>query len=113
MPARYAAAAEDERVAAFQPHGRFTVLRLADQQRVDAGLRHRVMAFLLADEDLAALRVGEIENGRADQPVMDDDVGGLDQAQCTDGQQFRISRSRANDMDDTLALHNAIIPIPE
>lgn len=67
----FAAAAKYERVAPFEPDDNLALLCLANEQCVDSGLRHRVMVLALADEDLAAQRIGQRENGVADQPVVD------------------------------------------
>ena len=70
-----AAAAEDERVAALEPHDaacRRSVSR--DQERVDRLLRHRVAAALLGDGDTLRPRRDSAAR-RADQPVMNDDIG--------------------------------------
>ena len=52
----FAAAAEHERISALEPDDAFTAPRCADHQAVDLGLRDRMAARALADEE--SLRAG-------------------------------------------------------
>ena len=62
-----AAAAEHERIAALQPHDATSAPGGANHQRVNRGLRHRVPAGALADEE--ALRPPRILAGCARRPA--------------------------------------------
>ena len=50
----FTAASEDERIAALEPDDVAPFARLGDHQALDLGLRHRVVARALADEDALA-----------------------------------------------------------
>ena len=76
-----AAAAEDERIAALEPHDAAAESRLLEQQLVDTALRHRVTARHLADADAVGIAAREVEDLVGDQPVVQDHVGFLQRAQ--------------------------------
>src|SRR3546814_7772505 len=70
-----AAAPEDEGIAALQAHDLLAGLCLADDQRVDPVLPHRVAAALLGDADPLDVRRDQGEHARADQSVANDQIG--------------------------------------
>ena len=99
-----AAAAEDERVAALEPHDALAVAGEGDEQRVDRVLRHGVVAGQLADvDDLGrqhdALGGEPVEHAARAEPVGDDDVGGLERAQAAEGEQAGVAGSGADERD--------------
>ncbi len=89
-------ATEDRRVAAFQAHHALAGCGGIDEQRIDRPLVLRVTARTLADADAHGARGDEIENAVANQCVMKDDVGGLDQAHRFHRQQLGIARPGAD-----------------
>ncbi len=81
-----AAAAEDERIAALQPHHRLVAAAQLQQQGVDRLLGHRVLAGTLAGVVALAAVPGEGHDAIVDQAVVDQGVAGLDQRPSADGQ---------------------------
>lgn len=70
-----AAAAEDQRVAAFQPHHAPAIACQADQERVDILLLHAVVRARLADKDAFGIAPAHIQHFFAHQAVVHDDIG--------------------------------------
>ena len=91
-----AAAPEDERIAALQPHHAPTAAGMVHEQAVDPLLRRAVAAGRLADVDDLGFAAGPREDFRADEAVRQDHVGRLQRAQCPQRQQFRIAGARAH-----------------
>ena len=69
------AAAEDERVPAFEAHDAFALARFKHGERFDLFLRHRVVAAALADEDAFALRRSHRYDGVARKRVVEQHAG--------------------------------------
>ncbi len=86
-----AAAAEDQRIAALQPHHPPPGAPVLDQQPVDLLLRHLRPAALLADVDQFRVRPRVLERLLRDQAVVEDDVGRGDQLDRADRQQPRVA----------------------
>ena len=74
-----ATSAEHERVAAFEPDDSPAFSRVSDQQGADVLLRAR--AWELADVDKLSVGPCVGQQARVNQPVVGDDVGGLNQPQ--------------------------------
>jgi hypothetical protein len=80
-----AAAAEDERIAAFQPHDALFLARQLDEPPVRVLLWRPLAAGALAD--VLAFRLGDaLEDRRPRQLVVEDDVGRLDQPRRLHGE---------------------------
>ena len=99
-----AAAPEDERVAALEPHDLLAVAGEGDEQLVDGVLRHRVVAGELADvDDLGAERDalgGEpVEHPAGAEPVGDDHVGRLERAESAEREQAGVAGAGAHERD--------------
>src|SRR5207247_5787045 len=91
-----AAPAEDEGVAALEPHDTAPAPRVPDEERVDAFLGQRVSAARLAGEDAA--RPGcLVEEASIDQAIVDDDVGAAQELEATDGDQPRVAGAGADE----------------
>ena len=90
-----ATTSEHERIAAFEPHDVSTAAAELHQQLVDQLLRHGC-ARALADVDHLGVGSGEREHSGADQRVVHDDVGVLQSAQPTNGQELRVTRTGAD-----------------
>ncbi len=103
-----ATASEDERVAALQAHHPPAVEAELDQQGIDQLLRDG-RAGALADVDQLGLGVRQGEDARADERVVDDDLGLLQPSQATDRQQLRIARSGADERDEAASRHLGVI----
>ena len=73
----FAAATEDERIAAFQPDDVAAALAAFDKQRADLFLRERVFGFLLADVDALGGRGREIEKFGIGQVIVEDAIGAV------------------------------------
>ena len=95
-----AAAAEHERVAALEPHDALAAQRLGRHQPLDEGLRRARAAAALADLDDARRAARVAQHAVADE-VVDEQHGGLaDRADRLDGQQLRVARAGADQVDD-------------
>ena len=93
-----AAAAEDERIAALQPHDAAAAPRGADHQRLNRRLRHRMTAGALADEEpLRPARVAE--NAVVDERVVEHEVGGAQPRDRRPRQQAGIAGTGADQRD--------------
>ena len=94
----FAAAAEDERIAALEPHDPTPAPRVQDQERVDLLLRQRVMPRGLAGEDAAS--AGRlVEEPRIDEPVVHDDLSAPQELEAAHGHEPGISGARADEGD--------------
>ena len=96
-----AAAAEDVRVAALEPHDVLAVAGELHEQGVDRVLRHRVVAGELADvDDLGVEHPRPIQDAPRAEPVGDDDVGVLQGAQAAHGEQVGVAGTGADERDE-------------
>ena len=75
----FAAAPEDERIAALQPHHVQPAARALDQHRADLFLVKRVLRFLLADVDALGGSGREVEQRVGGQMVVEHGVGLFEQ----------------------------------
>ena len=81
----FAAPAEDERVAALQPHHHQAPPRPLDQQFADLFLAERVRCFLLPHVQPLRLRRRQFHQRLGSQIVIEDRIGGLKNAPAFDG----------------------------
>jgi hypothetical protein len=95
----FAAAPEDERIAALQPDDFAPGQRLAHQERVDCVLRHSVARTLLGHRDELGPDGNQRENRRIDQPVVDDQFGLAQQPCGAHRQQVGIARTGTDQPD--------------
>ena len=92
-----AATAEDERVAALEPHHMRAGPRVLQDEAVDRRLAHRVPAAAFADVDPPRVAAGPRSSTRGlHQRVVEHHVGALEHTQRAQGQQFRIARPGAD-----------------
>ena len=94
-----AAAAEDERIAAFETQHALARERALDQERVDRFLAHRVIGPPLADVDALRARRQEREDLGRYQVVVERDVGAPHELPRPHGKEVRVSRTRAHQVD--------------
>jgi hypothetical protein len=95
----FGGAAEDERIAALEADHTAAGAGVLDHQRVDFVLGDGLCAAALADVDDFGARRGELENGLRDEIVVEDHVGGLDEAQRLDGEQVGIAGAGADEIN--------------
>ena len=100
-----AAPAEHERITALQAHHAPSGARVFQQEGVDAFLGGVVLARVLGDFDEFGIAPGEPQDVRADQAVVQDHVGLVEQAQGAQGQQPRITRASADQGDAARTIH--------
>ncbi len=100
-----AAAAEDERVAALQPHHRRVHPAELDEPAVDRLLRHGVLAGPLARVHALRPIGGERDDARVGQPVVHERVRSLDQLASADGEKAGIAGARPDQVDRHRATH--------
>ena len=93
-----AAATEDERVAALQPHDLAAGARVAQQQLVRRLLRDLRPAADLADVDELGVRTGAAERAVGDQLVVEDHVGARDELQRAGGHEAEVAGSGADEV---------------
>ena len=80
-----------------------------DQEGVDRLLRNLVEFRQLADVDPAHVRGHQRHDLGRDQAVMHDHIGGLDQPQCLQRQQFRITGACTDKVDRTRKERAAVV----
>jgi hypothetical protein len=93
----FAAAAEYERVAAFQPDDTLAFLGPADDERLDFALGEGVLRCPLADEDAFGTGGRVVEQGGVHERVVEDDISAFERAPPGDGDQPRITGAGAHD----------------
>ena len=93
-----AAAAEDERVAALQPHDGPPGAGVLEHQLLGPLLRDGLAAALLADEQQLGVRPRALERAGADEPVIEDHVGAGDQLERPGRQQAGVARPGADEV---------------
>ena len=98
-----AAAAEDEGVPPFEADDAVAVSGEADEQGVDFGLGHGVVARGFADVDLGGVSAGQGEDFVGAQAVMDDDVSLAEEAEGAQADEVRGTRAGADQVDEALA----------
>ncbi len=92
----FAAAPEDEGIAALQAHDAPALLRVLDQQSVDFFLRAADVAGGLAHADPRGIAPRQIEHRRRHQAIVQNHIGVLQRAQRLQGQEFRIAGAGAH-----------------
>ena len=88
----FAPAAEDERVAALEPHDEVSCARLPDHELLDERLGRRRASSALADGDHARGGTDEIENRVGDEIVVQHDICPRERADRLQRQQVGIAR---------------------
>ncbi len=92
----FAAAPENKRIAALEPHHASATPRLADHQFVDEVLLGRWAAAALAHMQHARIPARQGEHARIHEVVAKNHVGRFDAAHGAHGQQFRIPGAGAD-----------------
>jgi hypothetical protein len=92
---------KDERIATFEPHHCFAQSGLALELGHDFGLHRFLIAVSFADVNPFAALWDQFQNGRTNQPVVENHVGLLEGSGGFDGQQVRVAGSSANNPDRT------------
>ena len=95
-----AAAAEDERVTALEPHHAAPQACVLDHQRFDPLLRGPAVPGLLADVDQLGVRTRAIEDRGRNQAVVEHDVGGRDELPRLHRDQAGIAGAGAHEVHD-------------
>ena len=103
-----AAAAEDERVAAFEAGHDVPPPGLLDEAPVDLLLGEGVIGPLFAGVDPAGLLSGMEEDLRADQMVIEDHIRLPDALRPAEGDQPRIARPGADDINLAFLPHESL-----
>ena len=98
-----AAAAEDERVAALQPHDARPGAGAVDEQVLDLALLDRRVAGLLADVEELGVVADAVERAGRDQAVVEDDVGARQELERARRHQARVPWPGADEIDDPSA----------
>ncbi len=97
----FAAAAEDERIAALQPHHVQAATRALDQHGADLFLAEGVYRFLLADVDALGLGGRQIQQRRVGEVIVEHGVRLFQQAAALQRDQLGIAGSGAYQVDLT------------
>ncbi len=95
----FAAPPEHERVAALEPHDGVRGLAAVDEHRVDLVLAHVDLAGCLPGRDQLRACGHDFEQGRRREAVVHDDVGAGEHREPAHGEQSRIPRPRAHEVD--------------
>jgi hypothetical protein len=91
-----AAAPENERVTALEPHDDTTRLHMRYDERIDAILRDRVAIALLGDRDALRRDGRVIQHTRIDETVVNDDVGAAKRLDRPNSEQAGVARTGSN-----------------
>ena len=91
----FAAAPENKRIATLQSHHQIASLRLGNQNRIDALLRHGMFAAAFGDGYQPGVRIDQCQHPIIHQPIMHHDFGRREEARRFDRQQIRIARACA------------------
>ncbi len=94
--------AKDQRVATLEPDHTQSFASVVDHQRIDPGLGDGFDAAALADIHDLSRRRRSLEDDCRNQVVMQDDICRRQQPERADGQQFRVTRTRADQVDAAL-----------
>ena len=95
----FAAASEDERVAAFEPHHVEAAPRAIDHHGADFFLRKRVHRFLFADVNAFAILGREIEQVFVGEVIVEDRIGDREQLAAFPGDEVGIAGAGADEID--------------
>ena len=95
----FGAATEDERVATFEPHHAFSLLRKGNQQRIDLVLRQRVVVRSFAGLDHLDIRRKLVEQSSWAEPIDDNNVGLGQQSAAANGDEVGVARAAADKGD--------------
>ena len=99
---RFAAAGiEKERVAPFEPCDGLALARLLGEQVADGFLLER-LGRRRSHVDFLGVRPRIAEQPRMHHMVVEHDVGGAETSQTARGNQTRVARSGANQIDDAM-----------
>ena len=95
----FAAAAEDEGVAAFEADYGEAAARAVDEHAADFVLGEFVGGFLFADVDAFGVGRGEIEEGRVGEVIVENGVGLLEDAAAFEGDELRVAGAGSDEVD--------------
>ena len=101
----FSAAAEQERIAALQPNHHLALARFVDKQFVDLILARIVTADRLAHVNALGGRLRQRQYVLLNQPVVNNDIGRLDQVRRLDRQQLRMPGAGPNQIDFSRSSH--------
>ena len=93
----FAATTEHKRIAALEPDDALAAAGVFEHQRVDAFLRGVVSAGFFRNFDEFGIAPGHVQHISADQAVVQNHVGLVEQAQRAQGQQPRIAGAGADE----------------
>ena len=89
----FAAAAEDEGIAALEAHDCLALFRLVDEQLIDVRLLHRVVARRLADVDELGITRRPAEDAIIREAVVDNNLGALQAVDCLEADEAVVPRT--------------------
>lgn len=95
----FGGAAEKERVASLEADDDFVFGGVGEEERIDVLLGEEAEAGALADVNAFGGGGNEVENFRADEGVVKDDIGGLQDAEGFEGEEFGVSGAGAEEED--------------
>src|SRR5579872_4257484 len=95
----FAAAPEDERVAAFEAYHSTTKLRMGDKQGIDLLLFHGVATGTFTDKNEFRVGMCFLKNGSVDEPIIHHNIGLAQTAYRLECEQFRVAGSRTDEVD--------------
>src|SRR3990172_4174246 len=89
----FAAAPEDERIAAFQAYDGLSTASALNQNRVDLLLCRAATADILADVNVLGVAPRKVQHFASDQAIVHNHVRFLQRSQALEGEQPGIARS--------------------
>ena len=104
----FAAAAEDEGIAAFQANDTPALASQANEEGVDVALRHGVVALGLANIDAGGVAPGEVQDFGGAETVVHDDIRFAEEAQAAQADEIGGPGTGADEMDGPAGLSGAL-----
>src|SRR5262245_55334212 len=105
----FASPAKNKWVAAFEPANVFAFASPFDHEPLDLVLLDAVVSRFFPNADDLGLRFGFFEQVQINQTIVEHNVGFAQACEPADGDQVRISRSRANDINRSDVFHDSMI----
>jgi hypothetical protein len=100
---------ENEWITAFEPAYVLALSRLLDHEPVYVFLLQVFVTVLLSDIDDFGIGPGFFKQVQIDEPVVKDNIGVSQAQQAADSDEIRISRSRADDVNNSRMAHDSMI----
>lgn len=107
----FGAPAKYHRIAALKTSNCLSFARMRPDQLKNPVLYRFLLSFVLAHVDKFGTGASQCEDLRADEPVVKNDMAFAQHANSLDGQQFRIARTCADQVEFACGLRTLQLPV--